>query len=104
MEEAKYTKFRRNVKAYANDDVWSYTALNEKNNEVLVIKVDKAFKSDLPCEISSGVMSQFNVDHLEGVDSHEITEKEFWAAYKLYLVRLIEYLKKHTNGEEAKKE
>lgn len=101
----KYTKFGKNLKTYSDNKVWNYVALDPENKVCMEIRFENNFKSDLPGYMMSTSPQMFDANNWTQTLIHEeISEKEFWAAYKLYMTRIIEHFKSHTNGTSKEKD
>lgn len=105
MVPPKYTKFGKNLKNYDNNEIWNYVALDPESAQAIEIRFQSNFKTDIPGEIHALSANMFDGSSWSNTLTHEeITEQEFYAAYKLYLTRLVEHFKKHTHGQTQKTE
>ena len=104
MSDIKYTKFGKNIKHYDQQDpIWNYVALDPVANIAIEIRIHTTFNADLPAEFNAISPGMFDASTwATNITHEEITEKEFWAAYKMYLTRFIQHFKHHTNGQTEK--
>ena len=86
MSENKFSKFAVNYLSKEKGQPYSYTALDEETNGVLVIHPHGGFGINTPVMIDCSVRASFTIDH-----SEEITEEQFWAAFKSHVLLLYKY-------------
>ena len=103
MEKFKYTKFGKNIKTYdSQDPIWNYVAADPVAKKAIEIRIHTTFKADLPAEFAAISPGMFDASTwASGLVHEEITQKEFWAAYRMYIARFVQHFKSHTNGEET---
>lgn len=88
MSENKFSKFAVNYITPEKDAVYSYTALDEENDCVLVIRPCGQFDLEIPATIQASVGTAFK---FSDADSEEITAQQFWKIFKSHTLKLYEY-------------
>lgn len=96
--ERKFTKFGRHLADYRTppNNVWNYVAYDEKHNACIVIEMAQhSYDCDLQHLITVRHSNSFNLSDRTSLTFEEITEQEFWAAYKMVVVKHLEVYYSH---------
>lgn len=86
MSENKFSKFAINYLDENKTTIYSYTALDEDNDNVLMITPRGHFGVEIPASIGGTCGGNFNQ-----CVSEEITEEQFWNVFKSYTLQLYQY-------------
>ena len=87
MPHNKFSKFAINYLSSEKDTVYSYTALDEEKQGVLIIRPRGQFDVTIPASIETTCVANFiHSDYYE-----EITTEQFWRIFKIYTIKLYQY-------------
>lgn len=100
--DRKFTRFGRHTADYreAPNNVWNYVAYDSQHNTCIVIEMIHSYDCDLKYLISVRHGDAFDLSgKLSDMTFEEITEQEFWAAYKMVVVKHLELYYSHNPGK-----
>lgn len=86
MTNNKFSKFGINYLSERKDIVYSYTALDEEKDCVLMIRPRGEFELNIPATISATCGKNFSLSVHE-----EITAEQFWRIFKTNTLELYRY-------------
>jgi hypothetical protein len=96
--DRKFTKFGRHIAGYkkAPNNVWNYVAYDSQHNTCIVIQMMHSYDCDLKYLIDVRHGDAFDLSgKLSEITFEEVTEQEFWAAYKMAVVNQLELYYSH---------
>lgn len=91
--ENKFTRFGKHIAEYrtAPNNVWNYVGYDQERNTCIIIELDQ---HSYDCELKNLITIRhgnfFDMSDRTSLIFEEITEQEFWAAYKMAVVKQLE--------------
>lgn len=91
MTENKFSKFAVNYLSDEKKVVYSYSALDEEKDCVLMIRPRGEFDLELPASIQATTGANFKLSDY----SEEISAEQFWRIFKTHTLKLYQYYQDH---------